>query len=547
MIFISSLDQVSLSRTVKGWTILEELLITRRAILKTLALATAIFPFANNVRAKKLDQSPFSLGIASGSPTDTSIVLWTRLYDAGVFGSNIPNEPINVGWEIAEDKAFLRVVKSGSSMALPALAHSVHAEVSGLPSNKWFFYRFQCGGFTSAIGKTRTLPSPNQSVDKLRLAYASCQNYEHGYFSAYSHMKNEGLDLVMFLGDYIYEYPSGKAGVRSVDGSWALDLESYRKRYALYKADEDLQSMHAECPWIMTWDDHEVQNDYAGNNPGTKGPAVDSFSKRRAAAYQAYYEHMPLPASVLVQGIDGLLAGSEMRIYGNFQFGKLANIFMLDDRQYRDADICTPAGAGSAIFDPKSCPELTNPNRTLLGPQQEQWLASALRDSGKSNWSVIGQPTLYAQRYLGAGDQKRIWNDGWDGFPVARKKIDQLLIQYKVKNFVIFGGDVHQNLVGYIKEDYDNPNSATLGVEFCGTSITANFGGGGNLQQTLKNNPHFIFADASRRGYGVAEFTPHEMTVTLRTVMDAKQKESSIESLAKFRVMSRSNKIDRLS
>ncbi len=320
MIFISPLDRVSLSRTVKGRTILEKPLITRRAILKTLALATATFPFANNTWAKKFDRSPFSLGIASGSPTDTSIVLWTRLYDAGVFSSNIPNEPISVGWEIAEDKTFLRVVKSGTSVALPALAHSVHAEVSGLPSNKWFFYRFQCAGFTSEIGKTRTLPAPNQSVDKLRLAYASCQNYEHGYFSAYSHMKNEGLDLVMFLGDYIYEYPSGKSGVRSVDGSWALDLESYRKRYALYKSDEDLQSMHAECPWIMTWDDHEVQNDYAGNNPGTKGPTVESFSKRRAAAYQAYYEHMPLPASVLVQGIDGLLAGSEMQIYGNFQF-----------------------------------------------------------------------------------------------------------------------------------------------------------------------------------------------------------------------------------
>ena len=527
--------------------ILKNLLITRREIIKTLALATAIFPFTKNSWARKLDKTPFSLGIASGSPTDNSIVLWTRLFDSGLFSSNVPNESIDVGWQLAEDEAFLRIVKSGTSLALPALAHSVHTEVSGLPSNKWFFYRFQCRGFISAVGKTRTLPSANQSVDKLRLAYASCQNYEHGYFSAYRHMRDEKLDLVMFLGDYIYEYPQGKIGVRSVNASWALDLDDYRKRYALYKSDGDLQSMHAACPWIMTWDDHEVQNDYAGNNAGSQGPAVNNFIKRRAAAYQAYYEHMPLPASALLEGIDGLLAGSELRIYGNFQFGKLANILMLDDRQYRDARVCPPSGAGSSTFNPKSCAELTDPNRTLLGVQQERWITSTLKDSSKFDWNLFGQPTLYAQRYFGAEDNKTIWNDGWDGFPVARKKIDQLLIQNKVKNFVIFGGDVHQNWVGYLKEDYDNPNSATLGVEFCGTSITSDFGSSGNLQQTLKNNPHFIFADASRRGYGVAEFTPQEMTVTLRTVMDVRQKDSGIESLAKFRVMSRTNKIDRLS
>lgn len=527
--------------------ILETLLITRREVLKTLALATANFTFAKNSSAKKLDKSPFSLGIASGSPTDNSIVLWTRLFDSDLFGSNIPNEPIYVGWELAEDDAFLRVVKSGTSVALPALAHSVHSEVSGLPPNKWLFYRFQCGGFTSAVGKTRTLPSPNQSVDKLRLAYASCQNYEHGYFSAYRHMMNENLDLVMFLGDYIYEYPQGKAGVRALNSGWVLDLDDYRKRYALYKSDEDLQLMHATCPWITTWDDHEVQNDYAGNKPGYQGPDVSNFTKRRAAAYQAYYEHMPLPATALLEGIDGLLAGSEMRIYGNFQFGRLANILMLDDRQYRDAEVCSPSRAGSSKFDPKSCIELTNPNRTLLGEQQEQWIASILKDSNKSVWNVIGQPTLYGQRDFGVNGKKIIWSDGWDGFPAARKRINQLLIQNKVKNFVMFGGDIHQNLVGYIKEDYDNLSSAKLGVEFCGTSITSDFGSSRNSKQILKDNPHFIFADANHRGYGVAEFTPHAMTVTLRAVVDARQKDSGIESLAKFRVMSQTNEIERLS
>ena len=520
----------------------------RRDLLKAMSLATVILPLSNPAWAqRKFDKNPFVLGVASGSPTDRSIVLWTRLIDEGVFSSNLPNSPIEVKWEVAKDQAFSQIVQSGISLAVPVLAYSVHVEVNQLPANQWFFYRFQVGGQVSAIGRTRTLPAPNQAIEKLKLAYASCQHYEHGYFTAYKFMCAESVDLLMFLGDYIYEYGPGRKGVRAHDSGPIISLDDYRKRYVLYKKDQYLQAMHAACPWLMTWDDHEVQNDYAGLNAGTKGPYVSDFPKRRAAAYQAYYEHMPLKSSVLIEGIDGLMRGAEMRVYGDFQYGKLANITMLDDRQYRDLNICTPSGNGSAIFDPKTCQELLAPERSILGGDQEKWLTNKLRDTNQQIWNVIGQPTLYAQRYFPSGDKLLIWNDGWDGFPAARKRLNQALIQNQVKNLVIFGGDVHENWVGYVKADYDKQDSSVLGVEFCGTSITSIGDGGKYIDARLAKNPHFIFAEANKKGYGIAEFTPKALTVSLRVLSNAQDEDSSIETLAKFVVQSHSNKIDRLS
>jgi alkaline phosphatase D len=255
---------------------------------------------------------------------------------------------------------------------------------------------------------------------------------------------------------------------------------------------------------------------------------------------------MPIRASALIDGIDGLLRGSEMRIYGDFKFGQLANIAILDNRQYRDSAICTPSGQGSAVFDPKTCNDLANSSRTLLGSIQEEWLANILKDSNKNIWNVIGQQTLYAQRYFPSGDKLLIWNDAWDGYPAARKKLDQQFIKNKVKNLVIFGGDVHENWIGYIKEDYDNPSSSVLGVEFCGTSVTSIGQGVRFIESRLAKNPHFIFAEATKKGYGVAEFTPKEITVTLRVVNNAQDEVTTIESLAKFSVESGSNKINQI-
>ena len=286
----------------------------RQWLRQAAAVAGALWLPRSAWSAQRLNSNPFALGVASGSPTHNTVVLWTRLLqaDVGSAGGAFPlgTQSIAVRWEVAHDEAFTRIVQSGQSLATPELGHSVHVEVAGLASDRWYHYRFMLGDAVSATGRTRTFPAPGAKVNKLRMAYASCQNWEHGYYSAYRHMRDEQLDAVMFLGDYIYEYGGNNKAVRPAPPRNAITLDDYRSFYALYKSDPDLQHMHAACPWLMTWDDHEVHNDYAGLQAGVFGPEVPNFVARRAAAYQAYYEHMPLRSSVLTHALAGLARGS---------------------------------------------------------------------------------------------------------------------------------------------------------------------------------------------------------------------------------------------
>ena len=477
--------------------------------------------------------NPFSLGVASGSPTHDSVVLWTRLLAPGLF-ERLGPEPITVRWELAHDEQFARIAQSGEVQARYELAHSVHVEVPGLEPDRWYHYRFIAGDSVSVTGRTRTFPAPDAQVQRLRLAYASCQRWEHGYFSAYRHMREENVDAVLFLGDYIYEYPMASNAVRMPTGGWTLTLDDYRRRYALHRSEADLQAMHAACPWLVAWDDHEVQNDYAAAAAGNGGPVVTHFASRRAAAYQAFYEHMPVRATALTQALAGLAGGAEMRIYSQQRFGRLANIMLLDDRQYRDPQVCNRDGrAGSSQVNPVMCPAWDDPARTLLGAAQERWLDGALGQGG-SGWSIVGQQTLFGRRDALSGPGELLWNDGWDGYPAARRRFTESLQRHKVANAVLLGGDVHENWVGHVKGDYQRPDSGALGVEFCGTSITSRSGGNERMPERLAENPHFIFADAQRKGYGVAEFTPNQLTTTLRVVDDVTRRDSSIETLAKF-------------
>ena len=460
-----------------------------------------------------------------------------------------PGSPgVNVRWQVADDDKFSTVVQSGQTLAVSGLAYSVHAEVQGLAPDRWYFYRFMLGDAVSAVGRTRTFPAPDAAVARLRLAYASCQRWEHGYFSAYSHMAQENLDLVMFLGDYIYEYPRAANGVRTPPGGWVLTLDDYRQRYATHKQDADLQAMHAACPWLVTWDDHEVQNDYAGLNLGENGPAVADFTARRSAAYQAFYEHMPVRASVLTRAIAGTASGAEMRIYNRSQYGQLASFTMLDARQYKSPQVCTRDGKpGSSTVDPAHCPTWNDPSRTLLGMEQERWLDAAWGSTrGKSaTWNIVGQQSLIGQRVWKTGSQQVLWNDGWDGYSAARTRLTDSARKHGVANLVVLGGDVHENWVGPIKADYSKPSSAAVGVEFCGTSITSRSGGNGKLAETLAENPHFVFADAERKGYGVVEVTPTQIKTTLRVVSDVARQNTSIETLAQFSVASGRAVVDR--
>lgn len=479
-------------------------------------------------------QDPFALGVASGAPAHDSVVLWTRLQ----FDTLYP-AAATLRWEVAHDENFQRIARSGQVQAVPELGHAVHAEVAGLEPDRWYFFRFMLGDAVSPTGRTRTFPMPDASPARLRLGYASCQRWEHGYYAAWRHMREEQLDAVVFLGDYIYEYPGAANAVRAVTGGWVLTLDDYRARYALHRSDADLQRMHAACPWLLTWDDHEVQNDYAALHAGNGTPlvgTVSDFPARRAAAYQAWYEHMPVRASVLAQGLGGLARGAEMRIYQQVPYGRLASIYLLDGRQYRDLQACQEDGkGGSRLVDPVTCTAMSDPRRTYLGLAQEQWLDGALaRSAGR--WNVIGQQTLFGPRDARPGPGQRLWNDGWDGYGPARTRLTQALQRHRVSNPVLLGGDVHENWVGHMRADYADPASATLGVEFCGTSISSRSGASAveKTPERLAENPHFVFGNAQYRGYGVAEFTPGRLQTTLRAVRDATRADSEAFTLAQF-------------
>jgi alkaline phosphatase D len=509
----------------------------RRALLTRAVAAASTLWLPRSVWAQaKFEDNPFALGVASGSPSHDGAVLWTRLTHAAPAQWQ---QDITVQWEVAHDARFQRRVQSGQTTALAVLGHAVHVEVQGLEPDRWYHYRFQVGGAMSQVGRTRTFPLPGTEVARLRLAYASCQHWEHGYYSAYRHMLAEDLDAVLFLGDYIYEYGGSRNAVRPVGQGTAVTLDDYRTRYALYKSDPDLQRMHAACPWLMTWDDHEVQNDYAGATEGSRGPAGIDFAARRAAAYQAYYEHMPLRAAALGRALNGVWgAQRELRLYDRVPFGRLATLHLLDDRQYRDPQACTKGGeTGSSTVNPAHCAALADPKRTLLGRAQERWLEQSLAGS-QGHWTVVGQQTVFGQRDFKQGEGLSVSNDGWDGYSAARARVTDSLQRHSVRNPVFLGGDVHSNWVGHVKADYARRDSKTVGVEFCGTSITSRGGSNDRLPEVLAENPHFVFADRERRGYGVAEFTPKQLSVALRVVDDVAQPDSGTSTLAQFVVES---------
>ena len=518
----------------------------------TLSLPRSVWSQTDSPR--KFQSNPFALGVASGSPTHDSVVLWTRLVESSL-DNRSSNSSVTVRWEVADDDAFTRIVQTGQHLATADLGHSVHVELQNLQPDRWYFYRFMVGDAISSIGKTRTFPKIGAPADKLKIAYASCQRWESGYFSAYKHMLAEKLDAVLFLGDYIYEYPGNPVSAVRLPSStsslgFVLTLDDYRKRYAQYKSDADLQAMHAACPWLLTWDDHEVQNDYAGLMPGDSGLAdifsnPADFAMRRAAAYQANYENMPIRASTLTKSMTGLTTGAEMRIYQRVDVGQLASFYMLDPRQYRDRQACSKDDKwGASMVNPAKCSDWLDPKRTMLGAQQENWLSAELASAKQrgSTWNVLAQSTLFGLRDNTPGDGQSFFNDGWDGYAAARKRLTNALQKHAVQNPVMLGGDVHENWVGYLKADYSQTAAAqaapAIGVEFCGTSITSSASSSAveKTPERLAENPHFIFADAKRRGYGVVEFTPKQLTTSLRVVDNVRAQNTAVSTLAQFAV-----------
>ncbi|MCC7276008.1 MAG: alkaline phosphatase D family protein [Alphaproteobacteria bacterium] len=497
-------------------------MISRRRLL---AGAAALAPFAILRGGRAAAREPFTLGVASGCPRPDRVVLWTRLAPEPLEGGGMPDAPVAVEWELAEDERFARIAARGTFTAVPEAGHTVHAEPAGLAPGRWYWYRFRTGGAISPVGRTRTAPAEGAATTSFRFAFASCQMYEHGYYAAYRHMAAQDHDLVVHLGDYIYEMSWGRRHVRKHLGAIPTELWEFRDRYALYKSDADLQAAHHAFPWLAVWDDHEVANDYAGDHsPRTSDPG--QFLRIRAAAYRAFWEHMPLPMAAAPRGPD-------MRIYDRYRFGDLVDMMLLDDRQYRAAHACGtgPVGAGPAT----DCPERIAPGRTMLGAAQEAWLDGALRQA-RGRWTVVAQQTLMAELDRRAGPERAYWLDGWDGYPAARGRLLSAIAAHRPSNPVVIGGDVHAFWVADLKRDFADPASPTIASELVGSSITSQGPSENAIRTGLAENPHIRYARGDKRGYVAMTLDAKACRAELMGVDDAFDAASAVRPIAAFTI-----------
>ncbi len=482
--------------------------IERREFLRYMAAVSAIPTIALRAEGQVTDKprfsgNPFTLGVASGDPEPNGVVIWTKLAPNPLDGGGMSHEPVKVQWEVATDEAFGDVAQKGSALAMPQLGHSVHIEVEGLQPHRWYFYRFHAGNETSPVGRTRTAPAPDAMPDRMRFAFTSCQHYESGYFNGYPHMQKEDLDLVVHLGDYIYEYKGIDKRPRKHIGNEIVSLDEYRTRYSQYRLDMTLQDTHRLFPWLVTWDDHEFDNNYADLVSEEEGISPEAFLARRMNAYQTYYEFMPLRRQSFPQG-------PHMKLYRGCQYGRLANFHVLDTRQYRtdqpNGDHQKPMTG--KVFDPQT---------TMLGSNQENWLMSSLLQS-TSTWNVLAQQVMMAPLNRGEGEDRRYSMDQWPGYEFSRRRLLRFFHERKIPNPVVLTGDIHLNWVNDLQLDFQDPKSPLVGTELVGTAMTSG-GNGGNVipeyERAAEQND-FVKWYNSNRGYVTCELTPDAWTSYFR-------------------------------
>lgn len=478
--------------------------LSRRALLQVAGVSSATLALGisatDTAAAAPLPGDPFTLGVAAGSPRATSMVLWTRLAVdplAADGHGGMPDRNVPVSWQVATDQAFRRVVAEGTALAQPELAHSVHPQVKGLKPATEYWYRFNVGNRRSPVGRFKTLPAPGAQVPRFTIATASCQAWYHGHFTAYRHLAAEpDLDLVVFLGDYIYEY-----AILAGDNLWRQNvavtpaeeveietLEQYRLRYARFKADPLLQAAHARAAWAFTWDDHEVENNYGGDYSNDGTPS-ELFVHRIAVAYRAFYENLPV-------SIDVLPEGPNTTIYDAFEIGSLAKLIMIDTRQYRDR--------------PPTADDRYDPKRTMLGTAQERWLDRRLAES-TATWNVIGNSVTLIPVRPDTDVQS------WDGFPAARERLMRSLDG--VANPVVLTGDIHRAVAAELPADLTEPTGAKAAVELICTSIGSDGDGAphDDYTDTWLQYPYVKSYDG-RRGYLLIDFTPESMSSTFVAV-----------------------------
>ena len=476
---------------------------------------------------------PFTLGIASGDPDATSVVLWTRLAPEPYTGGGMPPNDIDVLWEISATDDFAEIAISGSETATAAHGHTVHA-VAQLDQGDWF-YRFRVGRYTSPVGITRPAPASDAPLAQAKFAAASCQNFPAGYYAAHRDIAEQQPDFTVWLGDYIYEGAGvpfdPNATTREHIGEEPTTLDGYRNRYGQYKSDPQLQASHASCPWFVIWDDHEVENNYAGLTP--QDPADGAgFQDRRFAAYQAWWEHQPVRLDPPVS------AAQEYRIYRDTQWGDLIEVALLDGRQYRSDQAC---GDVTLSLDPP-CPEALDPSRTMLGAAQEQWLLDTLSAS-TSAWNLIGNQVVLADATFNGA----VLNyDQWDGYPVAGDRLLQAIADADIQNLVVVTGDIHLAAVAQLRAG-DRSTGRNIGAEFVTTSISSSSNVDEALADVLKSFPNLVDAELVYRGYTMHTVTPERWTAEYRIVTDVSDPDSEVTTFGTYTIEAGSSTVAKAS
>ncbi len=484
--------------------------------LAALLLADEVSAYAQGDKSG-LTSYPFTLGVASGEPTPDGVVLWTRLAPTPLTGGWQSRRAVAVQYEVAIDPDMRRPLQSGTVLATPDMAHAVHVELRGLRPNRFYWYRFRVGSYVSPIGRTKTAPAPGELQNQFKFAFVSCSDYQNGYFAAYNNIVADNPDVIIHLGDYLYEYDpqSAFADRRHTTSSAGpqpgqlTTLSDYRNRHAQYKTDAALQELHRLFPWIVTWDDHETENNYANDideiDNGSQSSSAQ-FLIQRAAAYKAYYEHMPLRRS-------SLPVGPNMQLYRRVTFGGLAQFHVLDTRQYRSDQ---PNGDQFGSFP-------LDLGGTLLGDTQEQWLYNGIENS-PARWNILAQQVMFAQFNFTAVLGSPGFNpDQWDGYGQNRQRILDFMAPRAAKNPVVITGDIHSAWAYDLKRDFNNPASQTVGTEFICTSVTADFPVGlvPLVTGSARATPHNKYFNGSQRGYTLCTLTPDTWRTDFRVVATA--------------------------
>lgn len=460
--------------------------------------ATAVSPPPTSWQAP--GTNVFALGVASGEPLPTSVVIWTRLAPQPLQADGgMPPHAVAVQWEVAHDLRFARTVQRGEARAVPGAAHSVHVEVPGLQPGREYFYRFTAGGQTSPVGRTRTAPDPADRPGRLRLALASCQHFEAGAYAVHREIARTDVDAVVFVGDYIYEtslHQMWRQRRHLVDFDTGLTLDNYRRHYGQYKQDADLKACHAAHPWLLTWDDHEVFNDYDGDHVLDMLP--EQFLQVRAQAYQAYFEHQPVSPRRAPVGPDAAM-------HTHYTWGRLADIWLLDTRQYRSPPPCV-----GTVHSPYAnrllwrCDDARAPGRSMLGPAQEQWLAAGLAAS-RGAWRLIAQSTQITPGAFRIPGDPLLYSDGWDAFPAARERLMAAIAQPRVPDVVCLSGDVHRHVAANLRLHPTDPSSPIIASELATSSITSR-----GLSEALTDwmrasNPDLLHVRSDERGFSLLD------------------------------------------